>query len=75
MAYEVKCYVVQKANADGGLGQVLAVKLTHAQAHAIAKAHAPARVHFVVADKTEALNVDPATCGSAPKASSSSSAS
>ena len=36
----------------------LAVKLTFAAAHEIAKRKAPARVHVVTADKTDDLNVD-----------------
>jgi hypothetical protein len=58
MAYETKVYVVQKADRDGNLGEVLAVKLSHGSAHQIAKDHAPAKVHFVIADKSETLNVD-----------------
>ena len=58
MAYEVRVYVVQKADHEGRLGDLLAVKLTYAAAHAIAKRKAPARVHVVTADKTDDLNVD-----------------
>lgn len=58
-SYQTKVYVVQKADPEGNLGKVLAVKLTHTSAHAVAKRHAPAKVHFVIADKTEALNVEP----------------
>lgn len=58
-SYSTKTYVVQKADHDGQLGAVIAVKLTHTAAHGIAKRNAPARVHFVLADKSEALNVDP----------------
>ena len=58
MAYETKVYVVQKADREGRLGEVLAVKLNHTAAHAIAKKHAPAKVHFAIADKSEDLNVD-----------------
>jgi hypothetical protein len=54
--YTVKVYVVQKADRAGNLGPVLAVKLTHAAAHALAKQHAPAKVIFAVADKTQDLN-------------------
>lgn len=55
--YKVKVYVVQKADRQGRLqGEVLAVKLTHTAAHAIAKAHAPAKVTCVLADKSEYLN-------------------
>ena len=57
MAYEVKVYAVQKADHEGNLGELLAVKLTFAAAHAIAKRKAPAKVHVVTADKTEDLNV------------------
>lgn len=56
-SYQTKVYVVQKADPDGKLGQLLAVKLTYAAAHEIAKRHAPAKVHFVVADKSQTLNV------------------
>ena len=51
--YTTKVYVVQKAD-----GEVIAVKLTHGAAHAIAKRHAPARVHFAVANKADELNVE-----------------
>jgi len=55
--YSVKVYVVQKADRMGRLvGDVLAVKLTHGAAHEIAKAHAPAKVTCVMADKTPFLN-------------------
>ncbi|MCA1775269.1 MAG: hypothetical protein LC676_06570 [Loktanella sp.] len=51
--YTAKVYVVQKADRQGNLhGPVLAVKLTHADAHAVARAFAPARVTCVMADKT-----------------------
>ena len=58
-SYQTKVYVVQKADAEGNLGKVLAVKLTHTSAHNVAKRCAPAKVHFVIADKTDFLNVDP----------------
>ena len=55
--FTVKVYVVQKADRDGRLyGDVLAVKLTRQAAHEIAKAHAPAKVTCVIADKTPYLN-------------------
>ena len=57
MAYEVRVYVVQKADREGNLGDLLAVKLTFAAAHEIAKRKAPARVHVVTADKTADWNV------------------
>ena len=57
-SYTTKVYVVQKADHNGALGDVIAVKLTHGAAHAIAKRHAPAMVHFAVADKSDALNVE-----------------
>ncbi len=51
--YTVKTYVVQKADREGNLiGPVIAVKLTFADAHRIAKDFAPAKVTFVLADKT-----------------------
>ena len=49
-SYQTKVYVVQKSDVEGNLGRLLAVKLTHAAAHAVAKRHAPAKVHFVLAD-------------------------
>lgn len=53
MAYTAKVYVVQKADRLGNLlGPVLAVKLTFEAAHEIAKKFAPAKVTFVMADKT-----------------------
>jgi hypothetical protein len=55
--YSTKTFVVQKSDRNGLLGEVLAVKLTFAAAHAVAKKHAPAIVHFAVADKSDALNV------------------
>jgi hypothetical protein len=57
MAYEVKVYVVQKGDHEGNLGEILAVKLTYGAAHAVAKQHAPAKVHFAVADKAESRNI------------------
>lgn len=57
MAYDVKTYIVQKAAPDGTLGRLLAVKLTFAAAHTIAKRFAPAKVHVVTADKTDDPNV------------------
>jgi len=57
MAFEVKSYVVQKVDAEGRHGAVLAVKLTWAAAHAIAKRFAPAKVIFAIADKDETPNV------------------
>ena len=51
--FAVKVYVVQKADRQGRLhGDVLAVKLTHAAAHRIARDNAPAKVTCVLADKT-----------------------
>ena len=57
MAFDVKTYVVQKFDHDGHPGDVLAVKLTFAAAHAIAKLSAPSKVLFSVADKDEPPNV------------------
>ncbi len=51
-SFRTKVYIVQRAS-----GEVIAAKLTFLDAHQIAKAHAPARVLFAVADKTQALNV------------------
>ena len=56
--YQTKVYVVQKADHNGVLGDVIAVKLTHGAAHSIAKQFAPCRVHFAIADKSDELNVD-----------------
>jgi hypothetical protein len=55
--FDVKVYIVQKFDRDGNPGEVLAVKLTHASAHMLAKAAAPAKVIFGVADKTLLPNV------------------
>lgn len=55
-AYSCKVYVVQKTDRQGSPQEVLAVKLTHTAAHLIAKAHAPARVICVMADKGIELN-------------------
>lgn len=51
MAFEAKVYVVQRPT-----GEIIAVKMAHGPAHAIAKAHAPAAVHFIIADKSPVLN-------------------
>lgn len=50
--YRTKTYVVQRAS-----GEVIAVKTAFDPAHKIAKAEAPSRILFAVADKTVALNV------------------
>ena len=57
MAFDVKVYVVQRFDRDGREGPVLAVKLTREAAHAVAKANAPAKVIFALADKGARLNV------------------
>jgi hypothetical protein len=57
MAYDVKVYVVQKFDREDREGPVLAVKLTRQAAHDLAKAHAPAKVIFAVADKDPHPNV------------------
>jgi len=57
MAYDVKIYAVQKFDHDGSPGEVIAVKLTHAAAHDIAKRFAPSKVIFAVADKDPTPNV------------------
>jgi|GEM_PF-6685088 len=55
--YVCKTYVVMKADRDGSLyGAPLAIKLTYAAAHKIAKQHAPARVFCLIADKNDDLN-------------------
>lgn len=66
--YTVKVYVVQKADpATGKAGELLAVKLTFAEAHQIAKAQAPAKVTCVLADKTNLPNVPDAVVGRDPR--------
>ena len=55
--FVTKVYVVQKFDRDGNPGAFLAVKLTWAAAHAIAKRFAPAKVIFAIADKDETPNV------------------
>jgi len=55
--YVCKTYVVMKVDRDGYLyGAPLAVKLTYAAAHKIAKRYAPARVFCLIADKDNDLN-------------------
>jgi hypothetical protein len=55
--FKVKVYIVQKADRKGHLyGDILAAKLTFQAAHEIAKAHAPAKVTCILADKTPYLN-------------------
>ena len=55
-SYSTKVYVVQKADHDGNLGEVLAVKLNYISAHKIAKSYAPAKVIPFLADKVEELS-------------------
>ena len=55
--FTVKVYVAQKVDVRGRLGEVLAIKLTHAAAHAVAKAYAPAAVTCIIADKTAFPNM------------------
>ena len=55
--FTVKVYVAQKVDDRGRLGEVLAIKLTHAAAHAVAKAYAPVAVTCVLADKTTFPNM------------------
>ncbi|QXN72635.1 hypothetical protein RCZAHN_26 [Rhodobacter phage RcZahn] len=52
MAYSTKVYIVQR-----GDGTVIAAKLSFEAAHKMAKANAPAKVLFAVADKSTDLNV------------------
>lgn len=55
--YNVKVYVVQRADAQGNpVGAPVGAKLTFAAAHQVAKDHAPAKVTCVVADKTDEPN-------------------
>jgi hypothetical protein len=51
--YVTKVYIVQKHDRDGNPHEVIAVKLTFASAHAIAKVNAPAKVIFGIADKSD----------------------
>jgi hypothetical protein len=55
-SFTPKVFIVQQADENGKLGEILAVKLTFGAAHSIAKANAPAKVLFGMADKTEAPN-------------------
>jgi hypothetical protein len=54
--FTAKVYVAQQADREGRLGDILAVKLPFAAAHAIAKANAPAKVWLFVADKSPLPN-------------------
>ena len=56
MSYSAKVYIVQRADKDGRLGEVIAAKLTHTEAHRIAKNYAPAKVTLFFADKTDLPN-------------------
>jgi len=56
-AYTSKIYIVQKFNRKGEPGDIIAVKLTFAAAHAIAKEFAPAKVVFAIADKDVKPNI------------------
>lgn len=52
-----KVYIVQRAGPDGKLlPEILAVKMTHALAHSIAKHFAPAMVKSFMADKSDLIN-------------------
>lgn len=52
MAYETKVYIVQKAD-----GEVIGAKTAFQPAHTMAKANAPSRVLFSMADKSLKKNV------------------
>ena len=52
--YSTKVFVVQRAT-----GEVIGVKLTMAAAMQLAKAQAPCRVIFALADKTAGPNIGP----------------
>ena len=55
--WTTKTYVVQKADRAGNLlPEILGVKLTYSAAHAVAKANAPAKVLFAIADKDDVAN-------------------
>lgn len=54
--FNVKVYIVQKADRDGTLGDIVAAKLTYDAAHKIALKNAPAKVHCVIADKSTYAN-------------------
>ena len=55
--YTVKVYVVQKADpVTHKGGEILAAKLTYADAHKIAKDFAPAKVTCLLADKSDLPN-------------------
>ena len=55
--FKTKVYIVQRANSDGVLtGEVIAAKLTFIEAQTIAKAHAPAKVTMLFADKSPLAN-------------------
>jgi hypothetical protein len=55
--YTSKVYIVQKYDRSGNPGEIIAAKLTFAAAHDIAKANAPAKVVFAIADKSSFRNV------------------
>lgn len=55
--YTSKVYIVQQYDRGGNPGEIIAVKLTFGAAHAVAKANAPARVVFAIADKSVFRNV------------------
>lgn len=57
MSFSPKVYIVQKFSREGEPREVLAVKLTFSAAHDVAKAFAPAKVLFGLADKGLELNV------------------
>ena len=50
--YSTKIYIVQKAD-----GEVVGAKTAFTPAHILARKHAPAKVLFSVADKTDKENV------------------
>ncbi len=55
--FRIKVYIVQRATRDGILtGEVIAAKLTFTEAQSLAKAHAPAKVTMLFADKTPFAN-------------------
>lgn len=57
MSFSTKVYVVQQYDRDGRPGEVIGVKTAFGPAHTLAKAHAPAKVLYAMADKTDLPNI------------------
>lgn len=58
-SFVAKVYVIQRYSKDGVPGDVIGMKLTRGAAQELAKAYAPAKVIFGIADKTPLPNVEP----------------